>query len=75
MCLLRIDVSKDRLDTCVRPSGETFAVARDHEGLECLVERLRALAPALVALEATGGYEKSLARVNLCAAHVDAPSS
>ena len=46
-----IDVSKDRLDVCVRPSGETFVVTRDDEGLERLVERLRALAPVLVALE------------------------
>ena len=29
-----IDVSKDRLDVAVRPTGETFAVERDAEGLE-----------------------------------------
>ena len=34
-----IDVSKDRLDVHVRPGGETFAVSRDGEGLERLVER------------------------------------
>jgi hypothetical protein len=28
-----IDVSKDRLDICVRPSGETFIVTRDDQGL------------------------------------------
>ena len=56
-----IDVSKDRLDVCVWPSGETFVVTRDDEGLERLVERLRALAPVLVALEATGGYETVVA--------------
>jgi transposase len=64
-----IDVSKDRLDICVRPSGETFAVARDPEGLERLVERLRALSPALIALEATGGYETLVASA-LAAAHL-----
>jgi transposase len=64
-----IDVSKDRLDICIRPSGETFAVARDHERLEHLVERLRALSPALVALEATGGYETVVASA-LAAAHL-----
>jgi transposase len=64
-----IDVSKDRLDICVRPSGEAFAVARDHEGLERLVERLRALSPTLIALEATGGYETVVASV-LAAAHL-----
>jgi transposase len=52
-----IDVSKDRLDVCVRPSGEAFVVARDGRGLEELVERLHALAPRLIAVEATGGFE------------------
>jgi transposase len=64
-----IDVSKDRLDICVRPSGETFAVTRDDEGLERLVERLRALAPALVTLDATGGYETVVASA-LAAEHL-----
>jgi len=64
-----IDVSKDRLDICVRPSGETFVVTRDDEGLERLVERLRALAPALVTLEATGGYETVVASA-LAAEHL-----
>jgi hypothetical protein len=37
-----IDVAKDRLDVHVRPSGDTFALARDGEGVAVLVERLRA---------------------------------
>lgn len=56
-----IDVSKDRLDVAVRPSGAVFAVARDAEGLQGLVERLAGLDPAVVALEATGGYEMVVA--------------
>jgi transposase len=56
-----VDVSKDRLDVHVRPSGEAFVVARDGKGLEELVERLRALAPRLIALEATGGFETIVA--------------
>lgn len=52
-----IDVSKDRLDVACHPAGEAFAVGRDAAGLDALVERLRPLAPQLVALEATGGYE------------------
>jgi transposase len=52
-----IDVSKDRLDVAILPSGEAFAVPRDSDGLDALVERLRPLAPQAVALEATGGYE------------------
>jgi transposase len=56
-----IDVSKDRLDVHVRPCGEAFAVSRDGEGLERLVERLRELSPTLVAVEATGGFETIVA--------------
>jgi transposase len=56
-----IDVAKDRLDVHVRPGGEAFAVARDGEGLAALTERLLALAPRLVVLEATGGFETVVA--------------
>jgi transposase len=56
-----IDVSKDRLDVHVHPSRDAFAVARDGKGLEDLIERLRSLAPALVAVEATGGFETIVA--------------
>lgn len=52
-----IDVAKDRLDIHVHPSGERLSVATDEAGLAALVSRLQALAPALIALEATGGYE------------------
>lgn len=56
-----IDVAKDRLDVHVLPGGETFAVARDSEGLAALVERLGAVRPHLIALEATGGFETVVA--------------
>jgi transposase len=56
-----IDVSKARLDVSVRPSGEAFVVARDDKGLAELVERLHGLAPRLIAVEATGGYETVVA--------------
>jgi len=52
-----IDVSKDRLDVHLCPSGEAFAVLRDGKGLEQLVNNLRKLGPALIVLEATGGFE------------------
>jgi transposase len=52
-----IDVSKDRLDVHVAPSGEAFAVARDGKGVEALVARLSTLGASLVAVEATGGFE------------------
>lgn len=53
-----IDVSKDRLDVCVRPAGESFVVARTGAGIDELVIRLTSLAPVLVAIEATGGFER-----------------
>ncbi len=56
-----IDVSKDRLDVAVRPTGEVFVVARDAEGLDSLIARLLPLAPAAIAVEATGGYETVVA--------------
>ncbi len=59
--IVGIDVSKDRLDVAVRPSGELFLLQRNAGGLEQLVERLRLLAPSLVALEATGGFETVVA--------------
>src|SRR5271155_1046501 len=57
MITVGIDVSKDRLDVAVCPSGEAFVVERDAAGLERLAPRLRQIAPQIVALEATGGLE------------------
>jgi transposase len=53
-----IDVAKDRLDVAVRPGGEVWAVARNGAGLAELCARLTALRPAIVAIEATGGFEQ-----------------
>jgi transposase len=56
-----VDVSKVRLDVAVRPTGERYSVANDPEGLDTLVGRLVMLAPELVVLEATGGFERPAA--------------
>lgn len=56
-----IDVSKDKLDVHVLPAKTAFAVPRTGAGIEELVARLRALAPAVVAIEATGGFETIVA--------------
>ena len=55
-----IDVSKDKLDIAVRPSGEVFGTSRD-AGLDALIARLAPLSPAAVAVEATGGFETVVA--------------
>jgi transposase len=59
--IVGIDVSKDRLDVHVRPALEAFAVARNGAGLDELTARLTALAPAVIAVEATGGFETIVA--------------
>ena len=56
-----IDVAKDKLDVAVRPGAEQWIVPQTEAGLTALVERLVALRPALVVLEATGGYELPVA--------------
>jgi transposase len=56
-----IDVSKDRLDVAVRPTGESLVFKRTAAGIEDLVAWLKTLSPALVAIEATGGFETVVA--------------
>ena len=56
-----IDVSKDRLDVHICPSGQAFTVPRHDRGLEQLVNDLRARAPTLIVMEATGGFEIAVA--------------
>jgi transposase len=56
-----LDVAKDHLDVYTRPSGEAFVVAHDEAGLTELVARLPAMAPTLIVLEATGGYDATVA--------------
>ena len=52
-----IDVSKERLDVAVRPSGDGWTVGYDQPGVEKLTTELSELGPAVVALEATGRLE------------------
>jgi len=59
--VIGIDVSKDKLDVHVLPAAQAFTVARNGAGIEELAARLAALAPAVVAIEATGGFETIVA--------------
>ena len=57
-----VDVSKGRLDVSLRPTGDSFRVPNDAAGIDELLARLEEARPALVVvLEATGGFERSLA--------------
>lgn len=62
-----IDVSKSRLDVYIHPVGEVFTVEQNSEGLEALVKNLNAHDLAVIAIEATGGFE-ALAVAALAAA-------
>ena len=55
-----IDVSKAQLDLFVRPLDRGWNLPHDEGGVQELVRRLKALAPRLVVLEATGGWEVPL---------------
>ncbi len=55
-----IDVAKTHLDVAVRPTGERWRVTNDEGGIEAIVSRLGAVEPALIVLEATGGYGRTL---------------
>ena len=59
--VIGIDVSKDRLDVAVRPTGESLIFKRTGVGIEDLIARLGALSPKMVAIEATGGFEAGVA--------------
>src|SRR5438067_2376959 len=59
-CFVGIDVAKAQLDIPLRPSGERWAVANDASGVATLVDRVQALHPTLLVLEATGGLERAV---------------
>ena len=56
-----LDVAKDHLDVHACPSEAAFVVAHDEAGLTELVARLGTMSPSLIVLEATGGYEATVA--------------
>ena len=57
-CFVGLDVAQAQLDMVVRPAGERWAVPHDAAGVVPLVERLPALHPTLMVLEATGSLER-----------------
>ena len=61
-CYVGIDISKARLDLAARTHGTTteWSGANDEVGIRDLTQHLRQLEPALIVLEASGGYEVPL---------------
>jgi transposase len=55
-----VDVSKDRLDVAVNPTGEALAVANDPQGFATLIQKIQRWSMKLIVIEATGGYERAV---------------
>jgi transposase len=52
-----VDVSKERLDVAVAPSGESMSITNSEDGIALLADFLKPKNPELVLFEATGGWE------------------
>ena len=52
-----LDVSKERIDIAARPTGTSWSVSYDSDGVDDLVAQLKDLRPAGVITESTGGLE------------------
>lgn len=55
-----VDVSKRELAIAVQPTGEQWTTATTPAAIARVVARLGALAPHIIVVEATGGYERGL---------------
>jgi transposase len=52
-----IDVSKDNLDMAAHPSGQIWKYSNNKHGISKIIEKLTAIKPELVVMEATGSLE------------------
>lgn len=57
-----IDISKTRLDLAIHPQDAVESATHDEPGILRVVNRLQALQPTSIVLEATGGFERGLVR-------------
>jgi len=56
-----IDISKNSLDVHVLPEDTSCSFANEPQKVKALIRKLKKLKPTLIVMEATGGYEISLA--------------
>lgn len=56
-----IDVAKAKFDVFIAPAGDCCTIENEPSDIASLVHRLKALAPKLIVIEHSGGYERSLA--------------
>ena len=55
-----VDIAKAEFVVACRPDGVRWTATNDPEGIAATVARLRTMAPTLIVVEATGGYERAL---------------
>jgi transposase len=55
-----IDVAKANFIVACRPTDASWTASNDASGIATTLDRVRAMAPALIVLEATGGYQTPL---------------
>jgi transposase len=60
-CYVGLDIAKAHVDLAVYPSGPAQRFPHEDAGLQALVAAIQPLAPTLIVLEATGGYETDVA--------------
>lgn len=59
-CHIGIDISKARLDIAVHETGKIFDYPNSPDSFPMLIKRFQSLAPKLIVMEASGGYEQDL---------------
>ena len=52
-----IDVSKEKLDVAVRPSGQLISFSNDEDGISMMADFIKPFLSLLIVFEATGGLE------------------
>jgi len=56
-----IDVAKDSMEITVHENQEKWSFTNDETGIAKLITRMKKLGPSLIVMEATGGYEVTVA--------------
>lgn len=56
-----IDIAKDRLDIFLLPKKESWSCKNSAKDVDLLIERLNKETPSIIVMEATGGFETTLA--------------
>jgi transposase len=64
-----IDVAKASLEVCILPAGTRLAESNDRDGVRRLLQALPPVGQCLIAVEATGGYQRLVVAELIAAGH------